>query len=150
MKTSMMLLLGLVSFSPAAMAQTTPANFYECKGNGVNVTYAIGTSFTGESTITFQFRNETITGTGKAIQTETTVLGDLVTLVRQSVPDSFTDTLTLVAPNINISDRLPAVPFTTRLFKTRTHTSIGGPALVEGVIQKSESQPLSCQAIKVF
>jgi len=147
MKTMLVLLLALVSLSATALAQV-PANLYECKGNGVAVTYST-TSFTGEPRITFQFRNTTISRSGDDIQTQDTVLGSLVTIVLRTVPDLFTDTLTLIAPAAHLTDRIPEVTFVTRLFKTHTRTSVGGPALVEGLIQQSASQRLVCAATAV-
>jgi hypothetical protein len=148
MKTYLILFAALASFAPPALAAPVPANLYECQGTGVTVTYA-KTSIKGEPTITFQFRDRTVTGSGNAIQTQATVLGDLVTVVRQTVSDSFIDTLTLVAPGVNLTDRLPGVSFNTQLFSTRTRTTVGGPALVEGLIQQSESQRLVCKATLV-
>jgi hypothetical protein len=153
MKTMLVLLLALVSLSATgatafAQSQPVPANLYECRGNGVVVTYST-TSFTGEPTIAFRFRNSTISRSGDDIQTQDTVLGSLVTIIVRAVPDSFSDTLTLVAPDANLTDSRPRVTFVTRLYRTHTLTSIGGPALVEGLIQQSASQRLVCTASAV-
>jgi hypothetical protein len=126
-------------------AQTRPANNYQCTGNGVTLTYST-TSFTGDPRFTITIDGTTISRSGSEIQSQATVLGSLVTIVRRQVPDAFTDTITLVAPDVNVTPSNPTVPFATRLFLTRTHTSIGGPALVEGVIQDSQSRGLSCTA----
>ena len=77
------------------------------------------------------------------------MLGSLVTVVRQQVPDLFTDTVTLLAPAVNVTDRTPSVGFVSELFLTRTRTTIGGPALVEGLVQQSSTRQLSCHASAV-
>ena len=142
------LALTLMMLSAPGLAQPVPANLYECKGEGVTVTYST-TSVTGQPSITFQWGKTVISRTGNEIQTQATVLGNLVTIAKPSLPEVFSDTLTLLAPDVNISERLGSVDFTTRLFSTRTRTSLGGPQFVEGLIQRNTSQLLLCSASAV-
>jgi hypothetical protein len=143
-------LFGFALTPMQALAQTAPANLYECttNNNDVVVTYST-TSFTGDPRITIRLDRVVISRSGAEIQTQDTVLGSLVTVVRQQVPDSFIDTVTLVAPHVNLTGKTPSVAFSTELFLTRTRTTIGGPALVEGLIEQSSTRHLSCQASAV-
>jgi hypothetical protein len=132
--------------SAPAFAQTIPANNYECAGDpGTSVTYST-TSFGGVPLITIQIDKTVISKSGDEIQTQSTVLGNLVTVVRQEVPDQFTDTVTLIAPDVNLIEGGRRAGFATQLALTRTRTSIGGPALVVGVIQESTYRRLFCVA----
>ena len=132
--------------SLAAAPGTVAANNYECTNNaGTTVNYST-TSFTGDARFTVVFDGNIISRSGDDIQTQKTVLGNLVTVVRREVPDSFTDTITLVAPDVNVTASTPEVSFRTELFFTRTLTSIGGPSLVPGVIQSSTRRTLVCTA----
>ena len=129
-----------------ALAQTVPANNYECTNNvGTTVNYST-TSFTGDPRITIEFDGIVISKSGAEIQTQRTVLGTLVTIVRRELPDAFTDTITFVAPDVNVTAKTPEVKFDTELFFTRTFTSIGGPSLVTGVIQSSTRRTVGCVA----
>ena len=142
-------LMTLALTPTSALAQTQPANNYDCTNNaGTTVDYST-TSFTGDPRITIQFDGNVISKSGDEIQTQKTVLGTLVTVVRREVPDSFTDTITFVAPDVNVTSSTPAVSFRTELFFTRTRTSIGGPSLVVGVIQSSTRRTLVCTASHV-
>ena len=133
----------------AAAVPAAAANNYECTNDaGTTVNYAT-TSFTGEPRITIQFDGNLISRSGEEIQTQRSVLGTLVTVVRSFVPDSFTDTITFVAPDVNVTGKTPEVSFRTELFFTRTRTSIGGPSLVSGVIQSSTRRTVVCTASRL-
>ena len=135
--------------SALAAAPAAAANNYECSNNaGTTVNYST-TSFTGEPRLTIQLDGSVIARSGEEIKTQRTVLGTLVTVVRSFVPDSFTDTLTFVAPDVNVSAKTGEVSFRTELFATRTRTSIGGPGLVAGVIQSSTRQTVVCTASRL-
>lgn len=139
-------LMTLALTPTSALAQTGSANNYECTNDaGTTVNYST-TSFTGDARITIQFDGNVISRSGEEIQTQRTVLGTLVTVVRRLAPDSFTDTVTFVAPDVNVTAKTPEVSFRTELFFTRTFTSIGGPSLVNGVIQSSTRRTVVCTA----
>ncbi|WP_374087455.1 hypothetical protein [Methylomicrobium lacus] len=143
MKLKLIVVLSLLSAS--AYAEPVPANSYECRGAGVSVSYAT-TSFTGEPTLTVTTPAESLSQSGEQISIQDTVLGKLVSIVTEQTPDLSTETLTLVVPDVNVTDTAPQVRFTSELFTTTTHTSIGGPALVTGPVQESKSKKLVCKA----
>ena len=146
MITGVALLLILISLP--AFAKPVPANRYQCIGNGVVIMYTT-TSISGEPRMTIKLEDSIISRSGEEIHTQDTVLGSLVTIVRRAKPERFIDTLTLIAPNVNVTDRVPRVQFTTRLFSTRTRTTIDGLELVRGLIQDSTAQRLVCTATAV-
>jgi hypothetical protein len=93
-------------------AQPVPAQHSECTGDKVTITYAT-TRITGLPTLTVQLGNTTITRSGDDIHTEDTVLGSLMTIVRRTIPDLLTSTLTLLIPAVNLTAHAPDVTFTT-------------------------------------
>lgn len=123
----------------------TPANHYLCSGVGVSVSYST-TSFVGEPLITFKIGKNNFSGSGDHIQVQHTQLGNLVTIVKSSIPDLHTNTLTFLAPSVNVSDIGDSKNFTSSMFATRTRTTIGGPQLVDGLIQLNKSWHLNCKA----
>jgi len=144
MKLTLIVVLGLLSASAYAV-ETAPANTYKCRGPGVGVSYAT-TSFTGEPTLTVATSAGSISQRGEQISTQDTVLGKLVSIVTAQTPDLSTETLTLIVPDVNVTDAAPDIRFNTELFTTTTHTSIGGPALVTGPVQESKSKRVICRA----
>jgi hypothetical protein len=140
------LLLVLATWA-ASSAAATPANFYECRGINVSASY-VTQSLTG-TVLTITVDGTTYQARNDEIRDETTVLGNLLTLITEAIPDAYTDTLTLLLPDVNVSGFGAKTAFVTRLFKTRTHTSIGGPQLVDGVIQSNSSVALKCTATAV-
>ena len=139
-------LMTLALTAAPALAQSTPANNYECTNNaGTTVNYST-TSFTGDPRLTIVFDGNVVSRAGEEIQTQRTVLGTLVTVVRSIAPDAFIDTITFLAPDVNVTAKTPEVTFRSELFFTRTRTSLGGPSLVTGVIQSSTSRALACTA----
>jgi hypothetical protein len=98
----------------------------------------------GSPSLRFTFGSKIFTGKGADIKNEVTVLGHLLTITRAVVPDLHTDTLTLLLPDVNVSNFGISKEFDTRVFTTRTETSIGGPQLVDGVIQNNTSRLVHC------
>jgi hypothetical protein len=144
MKTFLLWVLLLMTTSGFA-ANTTPANLFECTGAGITVNYT-SSNLIGQPTLNISLEGKNYSAIGLEILDQETVLGSLLSLTKASVPDLYTDTLTFVKPNVNVSGFGETVSFFTRLFSTRNHTSIGGPQLVEGVIQNSQSKLLHCIA----
>jgi hypothetical protein len=138
------LTLGLLLFSATCFA-TTPANLYECTGNGVKVSYT-KTSLAGPPRISFTIGGQTFSGNGAGLTDEPTVMGHLLTIIKAAVPDLQTDFLTLLAPDVNLSGFGASTQFSTRVFATRSRTSIGGPQLVLGPIQTNTSVAVICKA----
>jgi len=143
MRVKLIVVLSLMSVS--AYAETVPANSYECRGAGISVSYAT-TSFTGEPILTLTTPAGSLSQSGEQISTQDTVLGKLVSIVTGQTPDLSTETLTLIVPDVNVTGTETRVRFTSELFTTTTHTSIGGPALVTGPVQESKSKKLICKA----
>lgn len=141
MKKYFLLVLATLAASSAA---ATPANFYECLGTKASASYV--TQSLAGTVLTITVDGTTYQAFDKEIRDQKTVLGHLLTLTTDVIPDLFTDTLTLLLPDVNLSGFGPKRRFVTRLFKTRTRTSIGGPQLVDGVIQINKSAPLKCTA----
>lgn len=141
------LFFGLVLVSGISQA-ATPANLFECSGSGVSVNYTT-TTLAGPPSLYFTIGTKDFSGSGDEITEVATVLGRLLTITRSSVPDLRTDTLTLVLPDVNVSEFGASEEFDTRVYGTRSLTSIGGPQLVEGVIQNNASRLVHCTATAV-
>ena len=138
-------LLFVLATLAASSAAATPANFYECRGTKASASYV--TQSLAGTVLTITVDGTIYQAFGEEILDQRTVLGHLLTLTTDVVPDGFTDTLTLLLPDVNITGFGPTTAtFATQLFKTRTLTSIGGPQLVDGAIQLNRSAPLKCTA----
>jgi hypothetical protein len=137
----------LCASTAASAAVVIPATHYSCHGQGVTVSYFTGGT-SDVASVAITLGAEVIKAQGADVLIQQSPLGSLVTVRHGSVSDSHTDTLTLLAPDVNVPAVATEVPaaFLTTLFSTRSFTSIGGPALVPGVIQQSRSQPVSCKA----
>jgi hypothetical protein len=70
---------------------------------------------------------------GKEIRVVPSEIGTQVSVTLEQVPDLHTITLTLLVPAINM--RTAHATLSTNAIFTTQHTSIGGPALVKGVLQ---------------
>lgn len=140
--------LALLSLSFSAFSATQAASIYDCVGTGVTVNYSTS-SFVGLPSMTVTKNSRVFAAGGQGITIEPTVLGSLVMIVKSTIPDLETQTFTLVVPdvNANVIDQVPKVKFLTELFSTTSRTTIGGPALVTGVVQISISQPLFYSAV---
>ncbi|CAG0982265.1 hypothetical protein [Geobacter sp.] len=136
----------LMVVSGVATAQTTsPAqpNMYEFTAKRVKITYST-TSFTGEPRLSYQDRTRNLQFKGDEIRVTSTEIGQLVTVTLEQVPDLQTITLTLLIPAINMEGDV--VTFKTEAITTTHRTSIGGPALVKGVLQSYNTRTLQGEA----
>jgi hypothetical protein len=150
-KIFLALIFTLVSLSASPAGPLHP-DLFQCKGlvtfpelKQIHVAYST-TSSNGQAQMDIQLGNETVSRSGDEIMTQETILGTLVTVYRETDPDSPSEELTLIVPDINLTDELPKVRFKTRLFDTHTCNTIGGPALCVGPIQKSVSWQVRCKA----
>jgi hypothetical protein len=84
---------------------------------------------------------------GHAIVVTPSPVGQLVTVVLETIPDLSTTTLTLVIPMINLSGA--PVSFVTQAVTTVNRTSIGGPGLVKGAVQANTFARMSGTARSV-
>jgi hypothetical protein len=142
MKKLSVLVAGLMGMS--AFAAPVQPNLFECRGQGVEVGFTT-TSFQGKPTFSLKQNGQSTHRTGDELRQVKTVAGTLVSVNLRYVPDLKTDSATLVVPHINIRDH-EEVKFGTMLILTSSRTSIGGPGLVQGVINPSSYVPVSCTA----
>ena len=146
-----LLAAALLAASPAALANSPiPATDYSCIGREVTAHFSSNSEF-GKSVpaVVITLGAEVIKQRGANVRIQKTPLGSLVTVQHGSpVPDSHSDSLTLVVPDVNLSPDPATEPtqFMTTLFSTRTVTSIGGPQFAQGVIQHSSLEPVFCTA----
>lgn len=123
-----------------ATAAVTPSavtpNLFTFSGrrDDTQVTYST-TSITGQPQFTYHDDTRDVSATGDEITAERTVLGTLVTVTLETVPDLHTVTATLVLPDLGGLSG-PVTHFGTFLVLTENRTSIGGPALVTGALQR--------------
>ena len=125
--------------SAAAPSTTTTAvtpNLFTFSGrrDDTQVTFST-TSFTGQPRFSYHDDTRDVSATGDEITVERTVLGTLVTVTLETVPDLHTVTATLVLPDLGGLSG-PVTHFRSFLVLTENRTSIGGPALVTGALQR--------------
>ena len=108
---------------------TRDANLFELKGHGLEVHYAT-TSIAGVPTLGYHFAERQLSFRGDQIRLEEGVLGRLVTVVVEEVPDLHVVTFTLILPEFRLRDGEDKID--TLGIWTTGRTSIGGPALLVG------------------
>ena len=124
----------------AAAAAATPTavtpNLFTFSGrrDDTQVTFST-TSITGEPQFSHHDDTRDVSATGDEITVERTVLGTSVTVTLEAVPDLHTVTATLVLPDLGGLSG-PVTHFATFLVLTENRTSIGGPALITGALQR--------------
>ena len=116
----------------SAGAEAQEPNVFELKGIGIELTYSI-TSLSGQPQLTYKDMKRTLTYRGEEIRQLDSEIGQQVTVTLEQIPDLRTETLTLILPAIN--EEGSGVSFQTNAILTTHRTSIGGPALVKGVLQ---------------
>lgn len=125
--------------SAAAPSTTTTAvtpNLFTFSGrrDDTQVTFST-TSITGQPRFSYHDDTRDVSATGDEISVQRTVLGTLVTVSLETVPDLHTVTATLVLPDLGGLSG-PVTHFRSFLVLTENRTSIGGPALVTGALQR--------------
>jgi hypothetical protein len=127
-----------------ALGQATPqaqgqmANYFVLSAEGTEISYA-ATSLTGLPLLTYQGRFGSHNFAGDAIHREVTAIGELVMAgPLESIPDLWDVSLTLLVPDVNLIAGGAATSIATLAVLTTHHTSIGGPALVQGALQTYE------------
>jgi hypothetical protein len=123
----------LMSMEERGMKSIRPNNFI-LKGQDINITYDTG-SFSARPLLNGQYKGKTMNIMGGNIRREETEIGQLVTVDLQYEADRATVTLTLLIPRINLEDNNSLSQFETEVIITEQLTSLGGPDLVNGVIQ---------------
>ena len=120
--------------------ETTQPNLFELAGEYTEITYST-TSFTGQPQFHYQDRQRDMEITTDDIRLLETEIGTQVTVTLEEIPDLHTLMVTLLVPRINLDDSNES-PLSTLAILTTHHTSIGGPALVEGQLQTYEAVAL--------
>ena len=124
--------------SAAATPTTTTVtpNLFTFSGrrDDTQVTFST-TSITGQPRFSYHDDARDVSATGDEITVERTALGMSVTVTLEAVPDLHTVTATLVLPDLGGLSG-PVTHFGTFLVLTENRTSIGGPALVTGALQR--------------
>lgn len=125
--------------------QNPGPNQYELKGKGVKILYS-PTSFSGEPRFTYQHHAQSLNFSGGQIRSLETELGRLITVTLESTPDLKEVTFTLLLPVVNLSQGETEHTLKTVGIRTTSHTTIGGPGLVNGAVQTYETLQLSGKA----
>ncbi|MDQ2731100.1 MAG: hypothetical protein M3Y56_05530 [Armatimonadota bacterium] len=110
-------------------------NLYELSGEGIRMTYSTS-SIAGLPQFVVQRNGKDSLLTGGNIKSERSALGQLVTVIIESVPDLHTVTLTLALPEINADGT--DVQLQTFAVLTTEKTSIAGPSSVTGALMTYE------------
>jgi len=129
------------------------ANCFELRGQGVTIKYETS-GYTGghpryQPRISGEYKGQKIELEGKQIRQVETEIGQMVTVDLGFEPDRATKTLTLLIPLVNVKGGSPA-PFQTDAIITEHLTSIAGPDLVKGAIQKYRFESLEGTASTVL
>jgi len=119
------------------MARSRQPNQFDLTGGGVSVSYAT-TSITGQPLLSYRDADHDVQASGDDIRTRKTELGTLVTVDLDVVLDGPTTTATLVVPTVNLGDAGERKLRTVVLVTTHAST-IGGPGLVVGQVQRSRA-----------
>ena len=120
----------------AATPTAVTPNLFTFSGrrDDTQVTFST-TSITGQPQFSYHDDTRDVSATGDEITVERTVLGTFVTVTLETVPDLHTVTATLVLPDLGGLSG-PVTHFATFLVRTEDRTSIGGPALITGALQR--------------
>jgi hypothetical protein len=100
----------------------------------MQLTYST-TNIDGQPQLDYQDQQRNITYTGDEISSLESEIGMMITVFLDANPDSWTLTLTLLLPQINLKEGTDESSFSTLAVLTTHHTSIGGPPLVRGPLQ---------------
>jgi hypothetical protein len=114
------------------MAEPHQPNSFQLAGDDIAVTYD-ETSVTGEPQFTYRNGSREVSRRGDEIRREETSIGTLVTVELEAVPDLKVVEVTVLIPRINLRNR--EVEFESFEIETTSHTSVGGPAMIDGPLQ---------------
>lgn len=139
---------GIMLVGNTCYADLIPANLYQCSNKNITVNYS-SSSLTGEPILNISIGKRAYAATGNNIQLQKTVLGNLVGMVKTSVPDLYTNTMTVLLPDVNVTTLGESINFKSKFLITHAIDSIGGAQLVNGVIQNNSVITLECSATAV-
>jgi hypothetical protein len=139
---------GIMLASSACFADLTPADLFICRSENITVLYS-SSSWSGDPILNISVGKRNYSAFGDEIQLQKTVLGNLISMVKTSVPDLYTDTMTLLLPDVYVTDFVNQTNFKTKFLITHASDSIGGPQFIRGVIQTNRVTTLNCSATTV-
>lgn len=108
-----------------------PAQQYHLSGKDISLEYHVEKP---GPTLTYNRR----VFTGRELRVEHAVLGTLVSVLLDAVPDHQVKTLSVAIPAANCPDGARSIAIDSFAVLTTEHTSIGGPHLVQGAVQTYE------------
>ena len=108
---------------------------YHLSGDGVKIVFSMENE---KPELVYEDKLGEHKFSGSQIDLEKIQLGLLPSVVLDAVPDSHTITLALAVPAANRPDEVKSISVKTFAVRTTNRTSIGGPDLLEGQIQKYE------------
>lgn len=127
-----------------AMAQGTPVSTdawptrYVLSGGVLEIEF-VPAVIGGEAQLDYRSADSTMTFAGDELTSEfSPALGRFVSVVIEQVDDGYERYLTLLVPEVNPDENGADVPISTLAIFTDHLTSIGGPGLVNGAIQRYE------------
>lgn len=143
------LLFSLVAANSYAYHRATE---YKCEGTDLKITFRqtwaedgtptsattkLGMKKTGTGALGFDTNTPTLTSTP---------MGLVVSTVQGTVADSHSTVYSVVIPLVNLADLAHVVHFSSVLTTTISKTSVGGPALVSGLVEENTFAKLRCVA----
>jgi hypothetical protein len=116
--------------------QRIQANRYELKGHHTEITYEEA-AFDGQPHLTYRVFQGPATRTfsGDQIRSQASEIGKQITVTTEAVPDKEETTLTLLLPMVNLVGATEQT-FETLVIITTQRSSIAGPGLVNGAVQR--------------
>ena len=157
MKFSQALVLFIIfssSFASEAFGSRTfganfiPANSFQCTGGATSINYD-SSSLNGKAVLSISHEGSDYWFTGDQIWVNETSMGRLVTVTIDMAFDGFSDELSFIIPDVNMTGNGESIAFDSNLIESHIRTSIGGPRLVKGVIQQNSFNALNCTASAV-
>jgi hypothetical protein len=127
-----------------ALAQGTPVSTdalparYALKAGDLEIAFAPAVAG-GKARLDYRDADTTVSFTGEDLSSEfSPALGRFVSVVIEHVDDGYVRYLTLLVPEVNRDENGLDVPVSTLAVITDHLTSIGGPRLVKGALQRYE------------
>jgi hypothetical protein len=130
------------------MSTSTKPDHYVLQGeyDDTQLTYDT-TSITGEPLLSYKDGKYDVSKRGDEIRTQDLGLGTLVTVTLEAVPDANAVHLSVLIPEINLSDG--PTEFETVAILTTTRSGFAGPGLLTGALQSYETKALRGTASQV-
>lgn len=117
---------------------------YHLAGDGVKIVFSMENP--NELELVYEDKQGERRFPGRAIYREKTMLGFLVSVVLEDIPDLHRIMLSLAVPSANRLDNMKSIPVKTFAVRTTSRTSISGQGGVEGQIQTYETMVLDGNA----